>query len=397
MKNNRTTDKLASLVLALLVTAILFFVCKSLKSVLLYILAAAVLALIGRPLSRLLMRVRIGKWRFPMWLISILTLILIMGVFCGIIMMEIPVFSKIASDFSQANIGSTSLSVSGPLSAINDFLRTTFDSLEPDFRIEDYLLEKMESIFDLSMFPSLISSVASFLASVGVGLFSMVFIAFFFIKDPELFPNMLAALVPDHLEAKTRESMAEISHLVTRYFSGLFIEVLGVMLLDFLGLLLIGRMGFQYSIGIAFFAGILNVIPYVGPLIGEVVGATLSVTAQYLCAGSIGLNVSPLLFFIIVFAVLLCTQLVDNFFFQPLIYSSSIKAHPLEIFIVLLLAGHFGGILGMFVAIPSYTVLRVVAAKFFGDVKPVRLLTGGNKNTGTDTNADTDTDTEVCG
>ena len=87
------------------------------------------------------------------------------------------------------------------------------------------------------------------------------------------------------------------------------------------------------------------------------------------------------MFILIILACLLATQMVDNFFFQPLIYSSSVKAHPLEIFIVLLLAGHFGGILAMLMAIPAYTVLRVVAAKFFTNFKPVRRLTAAERET----------------
>ena len=110
--------------------------------------------------------------------------------------------------------------------------------------------------------------------------------------------------------------------------------------------------------------------------IGEAVGTLLAVVAKYVCAGAVGLDVSVGAFALIILAILFATQLVDNFLFQPLIYSSSVKAHPLEIFLVLLIVGHFAGALGMFVAIPAYTVLRVIAAKFFGHVKVVRKLTG---------------------
>ena len=73
-------------------------------------------------------------------------------------------------------------------------------------------------------------------------------------------------------------------------------------------------------------------------------------------------------------ALFMVTQLVDNFLFQPLIYSTSIKASPLEIFIVLLIAGNTAGVIGMLVAIPAYTVIRVVAGHFFGDIKAIRRL-----------------------
>ena len=68
-------------------------------------------------------------------------------------------------------------------------------------------------------------------------------------------------------------------------------------------------------------------------------------------------------------AIFVVTHIVDVFIFQPYIYSNSVKAHPLEIFLVILLAGNIAGILGMLVAIPTYTVLRVFAKEFFSNFK----------------------------
>ena len=145
-----------------------------------------------------------------------------------------------------------------------------------------------------------------------------------------------------------------------------------MILLDFLGLWLIARIGPDYAIGIAFIAGILNVIPYVGPLLGEAIGVILCLVLKY--GAGIGLAVPIWAFALIVLAVMLATQLVDNFVYQPLIYSTSIKATPLEIFIVLLMAGHIGGTVGLLVGIPAYTVVRVIAIRFFSDRKAVRRL-----------------------
>ncbi|MBR1609253.1 MAG: AI-2E family transporter [Kiritimatiellae bacterium] len=134
----------------------------------------------------------------------------------------------------------------------------------------------------------------------------------------------------------------------------------------------VARIGAANALGIAFIAGILNVIPYVGPLIGEVVGVILSIILKY--TTGVGLAVNFWWFALIVLALMLTAQLVDNFIYQPLIYSTSIKAHPLEIFIVLLIAGHIGGAVGMLVAIPAYTVVRVIASRFFYHCKPVHRL-----------------------
>ena len=137
---------------------------------------------------------------------------------------------------------------------------------------------------------------------------------------------------------------------------------------------MIARIGFYPAIGIAFMAGLLNVIPYVGPWIGTAIGVILGLVLKYSSAAALGVFPNFWVALITLLAVFLFTQMVDNFLFQPVIYSKSIKSSPLEIFIVLLMAGHVGGILGMLVAIPAYTVIRVIASRFFIGFKPIRRL-----------------------
>jgi predicted PurR-regulated permease PerM len=67
--------------------------------------------------------------------------------------------------------------------------------------------------------------------------------------------------------------------------------------------------------------------------------------------------------------------LLDAFLIQPNLLGNSVKAHPLEIFLVILIFGTLGGIVGMLLAIPVYTILRVVAKEFLSEYKVVRELT----------------------
>ena len=212
------------------------------------------------------------------------------------------------------------------------------------------------------------------MTSLGVGLFSVVFIGFFFIKDDGLFTNIVCALVPDKHEKMTEKAISDIGYLLSRYFIGVMLEVTGVALINFIGLLLIARLGFNAAIGIAFLTGILNIIPYVGPLLGGALGTILGLVIRYSSATPIGLDVNFWIFTVILIAIFCFTQLIDNMLYQPVIYSTSIKAKPLEIFIVLLIVGHIGGPLGMIVAIPCYTVVRVVAFRFFRHIKAIRRL-----------------------
>ena len=273
----RYVDRLARLLFIAALLSIAVLVVKGISPVLLYIIGAAVLSLVGRPLKNLIDKIRIARWRMPSWLSSVLTLIILLSAFLGVISLMVPTFSSIASDISKANVEKAPSSLVQPLESLNGYLRETFSFLGEDFSIQKFVVEKMSALLNVSMVSSVITGVAGFVADFGIAIFAMVFIAFFFLKDRTLFPKIVAACVPDRLEAKTHESISEINSLMSRYFSGIVLEVIGVALLNFLWLLLIGRMGFKYSIGIAFITGLLNIIPYVGPLIGEILGVTLAV------------------------------------------------------------------------------------------------------------------------
>ena len=369
MEKERSIDRLARYIIAAGTIAILAWLCWYFKNVLVYIIAAFVVSLIGQPVMKRLRKITVKGKAAPDWLLAILTILVILGALLLVVTQAIPVVTRIVR---EAAILNSATSVGNPLDRVNDWIIGLFPGLGPNFDIIDILMDKLKEVTNLSNVTAVISSVTSFVTSFAVGLFSIVFIAFFFVRDGQLFRKIVCSLVPDRLETKVGKALADIEGLLSRYFVGLVIEMFGVALLDFLGLWLIARLGFNNAIGIAFIAGILNIIPYVGPLIGEVVGVILAVILKY--GTGVGLGVNIWVFALIVLAIMLITQFVDNFVYQPLIYSTSIKASPLEIFIVILLAGHIGGVLGMLVAIPAYTVVRVIASRFFPQLKPVKRL-----------------------
>ena len=369
MEQERSIDRLARYIIIAATLAILACLCWDFKNVLVYIIVAFVVSLIGQPVMRLLRKIRIRGKSAPDGLLAILTIVLILGTLILVVTQVIPVVTGIVRDAAVLN----SVTADGnPLDRVNDWIIGLFPGLGPDFNIITILMDKLREVTNLSNVTSVISSVTSFVTSFVVGLFSIVFISFFFVRDETLFRKIVCTLVPDRMEGKMAKSLGEIEGLLSRYFVGLLVEMTGVALLDFLGLWIIARLGFSNALGIAFIAGILNIIPYVGPLVGEVVGVVLAVILKY--GTGVGLDVNIWVFALIVLAIMLTTQFVDNFVYQPLIYSTSIKASPLEIFIVILLAGHIGGVVGMLVAIPAYTVLRVIASRFFPDLKLVKRL-----------------------
>ena len=369
MEQERSIDRLARYLIGAGTIAILAYLCWYFRSVLVYIIAAFVVSLIGQPVMRLLRKITVKGKAAPDWLLAILTIFVILGILIFILTQAIPVVTNIVRDAAVLN---SATAAGNPLDRVNDWIIGLFPGLGPDFNLIDMLMDKLKEVTNVSNVTAVISSVTSFATSLVVGLFSIVFISFFFVRDETLFRKIVCALVPDRMEGKIAKSLADIESLLSRYFVGLLIEMTGVALLDFLGLWIIARLGFSNALGIAFIAGILNIIPYVGPLIGEVVGVVLAVILKY--GTGVGLGVNIWVFALIVLAIMLTTQLVDNFVYQPLIYSTSIKANPLEIFIVILIAGHIGGVAGMLVAIPTYTVIRVIASRFFPDAKLVKRL-----------------------
>ncbi|MBR1405733.1 MAG: AI-2E family transporter [Bacteroidales bacterium] len=377
----RSTDKLARYIMYLAGAAAIIAACWYFRTVLVYIIAAAVVSLIGRPIKKILKKVTVKGEALPDALLAVMTQLIILLIFVGIITELVPVIYSIVQNIS-ANMQAASYNSAGfgtMLDNFNIWMITTFPNLEPDFSIQEYAIGWIKDTFDLNSITSVVGSVASTLGNIGIGIFCVVFISFFFIKDEKLFSKIIASLVPDRIEKQAIDAIGSIEHLLSRYFVGLITEVLGVALLNFLGLWLIARLGFQTALGIAFMTGLLNIIPYVGPWIGAGIGTVLGLVLKFSSAAAAGGDMNWLIMLAILVGIFAVTQMVDNFLFQPIIYSTSIKSHPLEIFIVLIMAGHLGGIFGMLVAIPAYTVIRVIAIEFFGHIKAIRRLTAGTE------------------
>ena len=370
MENEKNTEKLANYIIKLGGLAIVLALCWYFKNVLIYIIAAFVVSMIGRPIMQLLRKIKIKGRSAPDWLLALLTIIVIIAFLMLIVTQMIPLVSSIVRDASA--IEASSYFESNPIDKVNEWLIRMFPNLGDDFDLSALILSKIRELVDFGKVSGIVGSVASMVSSAFVALFAVVFISFFFIKEDGLFERIICALVPDKHEMNVGRTLNEIKQLLSRYFVGLFIETLGIAVVNCLGLWLIARLDFSYAIGIGFIAGVLNIIPYVGPLIGDAIGIVFGIILK-LGTGA-GLDVNIWIFALIILAIMLAAQLIDNLIYQPLIYSTSIKAHPLEIFIVLLMAGHISGTIGMLVAIPAYTVVRVIAIRFFYRYKIIQRL-----------------------
>jgi len=174
--------------------------------------------------------------------------------------------------------------------------------------------------------------------------------------------------VPSRFEEQGAAILQDTRHLLSRYFVGLSAELLSMMSLITIGL---SFFSVESALLIGFLGGLMNVIPYLGPIIGASMGVVIAATSNV----SLGMYEDILPISAIILGTFAVANLFDNLILQPLIYSTSVKAHPIEIFLVILMAGSLAGIPGMILAIPGYTVLRIIAKQFFSGSKLVQKIT----------------------
>jgi predicted PurR-regulated permease PerM len=159
----------------------------------------------------------------------------------------------------------------------------------------------------------------------------------------------------------------ESSEMLSRYFGGLLTQVAAFSITVSI---ILWILGVDNALLIGAFGGIFNIIPYIGPILGMVFGLFLTLSSH------LDLDFAMMLPLLLKVAVAFgATQFIDNNFVGPMIFSKSVQAHPLEIFIVTLVAAKIGGVVGMVVGIPVYTVLRVIGRVFFSHLKVVQRLT----------------------
>ncbi len=362
-------SKIYRYIVAGAITAIVLFLVWYFSAVVAYILTSAVLAMIGKPMTDMLCRIHIGRTKipFPKWLAALCTLLTIWIVIVGIFALFVPIVFQKINEFSALDIPHIINSFHEPLMSFEHFIKHTFALDDDSFSIITAISDQIKPLFDVNVINKLLSSIVNTVSDAVIAAFSISFITFFFLKESSLFYDMVIIMFPKKYEENISRALNSTTNLLTRYFTGIVIESALMTLIVSLGLLLWGLPGHDVLV-IGLMVGILNVIPYVGPTIGIALGIFIGVTSGYP-------DMSGSITAIKIAGTILFAQGIDNFVLQPVLYSNRAKAHPLEIFLVILIAGSLAGVLGMLLAIPAYNVIRVFAKEFFNNFRVVQKLT----------------------
>ncbi|MCF8228475.1 MAG: AI-2E family transporter [Bacteroidales bacterium] len=327
-----------------------------------YVLVAAVLSIIGRPIVHFF-----EKLKFPHILSVILTMLIFIIAIFSFFAIFVPLFIEEAHMISKLDFKHLGHAFQEPLSDFEALLKQ-YNILGKDETIGHYLGHRMESLANVATFSGVIKGILSATGSFFIGLFSTLFITLFFLKDENLFANIVLALTNKKHHEKTRNVLDKTNYLLQRYFTGLITDVILMITLMSIAMTIFG---IHNSLLIGFFAGLVIVIPYVGPIIGATVATIIGVTS----ALSYNIDTAILPLTMKILAIYFAINIMDGLVFQPLIYGKFVKASPLEIFLVILISGSTGGIIGMIIAVPAYTVLRIIAKEFFSQFRPIEQLT----------------------
>lgn len=353
-----TNGILRAIAIILGIALVLFFLYK-IQSVIGYIAIASVISLIGRPIVLFLER----RLKFKNTFAVIISMVILLGLFLGLVWLFIPLVVKQGHNLSLLNIDELQSNIEDLYVEIISYFNLHQIDLEESIK-QSNLLAKI----DYSLIPNLLNSIISGLGSFSIGLFSVLFISFFFLKDSRLFENGILTFIPDSKESRWKNSSTKIKDLLSRYFVGLIFQILILFVIYTIGLLIIGV---ENAIVIAFLCALLNLVPYVGPLVGAFLMLALTMTSNL--GASFSDVILPKTFW--VFIVFIFGQLIDNFGSQPIIFSKSVKSHPLEIFLVILIAGILFGVIGLIIAVPAYTAIKVILKEFLSENKIVKKLT----------------------
>lgn len=340
------------------------------RSIVVYILVSGVLSIMGRPLVDLLSSIKIKKWTFPRALSALITLLVIWGIIILFFVIFVPLVTKQINYFSTIDSEKIVQLAEGPINKLENLFRSFNRDITSEISIKDYIIEKVSGVLNINMIQNFLGSLISILGNLIVAIFSITFITFFFLKDQHLFYKSILMWIPDKYVDNVTRALNSIKNLLTRYFIGIVIQSTCIMILITIGMTIAG-IDLQQALVMGLILGILNVIPYVGPWLGLFIAIIMGVASHM--NQDFTTVVIPLVYYMIIVEAI--TQLIDNVVFQTVIFSNSVKAHPLEIFVVVLAAGFAAGIPGMILGIPAYTVLRVFAREFFYGFKAVQKIT----------------------
>ena len=374
MKKQSQT-KFIGTISAIVVIALLIWLAWYFSTITLFIIVSVIITLLAAPIKQLLQKIKIGKKQIGNNLSSVLSLLVIIGFITLLFCVIIPPIHRQISSIANLNPYSFQNSYNEQLQVIDEGLQN-IGFLAEDESLEEIVFETVVGKIKTFNVSTFFSNVIQMIGDLFLGIFSILFISFFFLKDVPKLQRYIINMMPNRYQKETSHILTRSQRLLSNYFAGLAVEVVIMGVLEFI---LLSVLHIENALLIAVLGGILVIIPFLGSIIACVLGCVLAVMGGFMLNPEVALV--PIVLKVV--GTFVFCRLLDNFFLQPYIASRSVKAHPLEIFLIVLISGTIAGVPGMMLGIPAYTIIRIVASEFFGNNNFVKTLTRnleGNPN-----------------
>ncbi len=333
---NLTLEKIVKFGIGMAALAIIGLILYNYGILVLYLILAMILSYILDPVVNWLQRNRLNRT-----LAITLTLTAVILVFIYISTNVIPLIAEqmvgLTSQLDIRNIEMIATKVENQLSSDYEFI--------PDGFLSDNISTVLNELFDFSRVSTVLSNVFVVFADIFYAILVVPFAAFFFLKDGSKIRRDLLRLVPNKYFETTLTLLDKIELRLSLYFRSVLLQSILVALSSWATLSIAG-LNNSLSVGIA--VGLANTIPYFGPVLGYI----LSVIISIIETGDFSLVIVCLLAIFVV-------QMLDNLVFQPFLFSRSADMHPVAILFIILVGAETAGILGMLVAIPIATIIKI--------------------------------------
>lgn len=337
------------------------------SNIVLYIILSVVIFSILKPLAKYLSTVTFLSLKIPKLLAVLLSFVIFCGVIFLFVLLFVPLVKEQFQVVSGLNYDLIFNQVTAPLNDFEVYLKEKgVLDVESGFLVAEMKKNFTQIIGDIQV-SNILNSILSITGNVLVGVMAVLFITFFLLYEMGPMRKRIISLIPNKYFEITIGAFNKIEKLLSNYLIGLILQMMAIFSIVSLGL---SVLGIKYALTIAVFAAVANLIPYLGPILGAAFGIMVGVSTG---VGLEGLQ-AYLLLIIKIISVFAVVQVTDNVVLQPLIFSKSVKAHPLEIFIVIFAGASLAGIPGMIAAIPAYTILRVSFHELYQGYKQYQIV-----------------------
>ncbi|HNP20057.1 MAG TPA: AI-2E family transporter [Fulvivirga sp.] len=356
-----------TIIYVVLAFALLIFLAWLFADIFLYLAFAIVLSSLLRPMMHYLSSAQFFGLRLPKLLAVLLSFAILILLFFSFFVLFIPLISEQVQVLSSVNYENLYERATVPLQDLEHFLISNGLSSEDPGFIVNSLKENILGLLSTVQVGNILNAVISFTGQFFVGILAVSFISFFFLYEMGAMRKKLISFIPNKYFEVTITAYNKIEILLTNYLTGLLFQMFSIFSIAALGLSIVG---IKYSLTIALFAAVANLIPYMGPILGASFGIIVGISTGVDFADA----QSVFILFLKIITVFGIIQIVDNVLLQPIIFSKSVKAHPLEIFIIIFAGASLAGIPGMVAAIPFYTILRVSFSELYEGYRSYKIF-----------------------